>query len=174
MKFEKVSKEQYLKDCAEDVKYDIERSENIWSIASVQNYEDIKLPKRATKKSAGYDFYAPYSFTIAPGETVKIATGIRVLLDEDKFLLCAPRSGHGFKARIQLDNTVGIIDADYAESSNEGHIMVKLTNDSHTSKSITVNKGEGMIQAIILSYFKVEDDDTTDQRDGGFGSTSNK
>ena len=121
-------------------------------------YENLKLPKRATKQSAGYDFYAPYEFTLCPGETIKLATGIRVILDDDKFLMCVPRSGHGFKARVQLDNTVGIIDADYSDSDNEGHIHIKLTNDSRTDKSITVKAGEGMMQAIILSYFTVEDE----------------
>lgn len=193
MKFEKVSFEQYLKDSREDTY--IDKVGNTYDLTDMSGetgikfsgkfsalemydmytlYENIKLPKRATKKSAGYDFFAPYDFSLAPGETIKIATGIRVLLDDDKFLMCAPRSGHGFKARVQLDNTIGIIDADYSESSNEGHIHVKLTNDSHTGKTISVARGDGMIQAIILPYFKVDDDDSTTQRDGGFGSTDNK
>lgn len=190
MRFEKVSKEQYLKDSLGDTYYsrgdeyplsDM-RGENevsfTGSFDTLQSesmetiYDDIKLPRRATKKSAGYDFYAPYDFRLAPGESIKIATGIRVLLDDDKFLMCAPRSGLGFKARVQLDNTVGIIDADYSDSSNEGHIHVKLTNDSRTGKFIRVKKGEGMIQAIILQYFTTEDDNTTETRDGGFGSTN--
>ena len=81
-------------------------------------YEDIKLPARATRGSAGYDFYAPYDFTLAPGQWTKIPTGIRIVLDDDKFLLIAPRSGLGFKYRLQLDNTVGIIDSDYCRSDN--------------------------------------------------------
>lgn len=170
MRFEKVSRKQYEKDAAENNFYHKEAPHSI--PLRECPYEDIKLPVRATKKSAGYDFFAPCTFTLAPGDTIKLATGIRVRLDDDKFLMCAPRSGHGFKARIQLDNTIGIIDADYYESSNEGHIHVKLTNDSHTGKTITVKKGEGMMQAIILSYFKVDDDDSTQVRDGGFGSTT--
>lgn len=142
-----------------------------YSIEEIYNH--ISLPRRATKKSAGYDFYAPYDFTLAPGESVKISTGIRVILDDDKFLMCAPRSGHGFKSRVQLDNTIGIIDADYSQSMNEGHIQAKITNDSHTGTYITVKKGEAMMQAIILPYFTVEDEpEITRQRDGGFGSTN--
>ena len=174
MKFEKVSLKQYLADVKDDHKYVNTDPTPVYLVNEEDAegiYNDIQLPTRATKFSAGYDFRAPYDFTLRPGQTIKLATGIRVLLDEDKFLLCAPRSGHGFKARIQLDNTVGIIDADYANSSNEGHIMLKLTNDSHNNKVITVNKGAGMIQAIIMRYFTVGDDNATNQRDGGFGST---
>ena len=82
-------------------------------------YEEIKLPKRATSGSAGYDFFAPVSLTIAPGETVKIPTGIRVEMEENWVLKCYPRSGLGFKYRLQLNNTVGIIDSDYFYSDNE-------------------------------------------------------
>ena len=49
-------------------------------------YDAIKLPKRATKGSAGYDFYAPYSFVLAPGETVTIPTGIRVKMNPSRLL----------------------------------------------------------------------------------------
>lgn len=176
MRFEKVSKEQYIEDAENDTLYancgKIIEKKPIRSDDLDDIYSSIKLPQRATAKSAGYDIYAPYDFTLAPGETIKMATGIRVILDSDKFLMCAPRSGHGFKARMQLDNTIGIIDADYSDSDNEGHIMMKLTNDSHTGKYITVKQGEGMAQAIILSYYTVEDDSATAQRNGGFGSTT--
>ena len=86
-------------------------------------YEDIKLPLRATKYSAGYDFYAPFDFTLKPGETIKIPTGIRAKMREDYALFLLPRSGLGFKYRLQLNNTIGLIDADYFYSDNEGHIF---------------------------------------------------
>lgn len=174
MKFEKVSKDQYITDSKNDEMYnkDLGVLSFIVDESPEDIYNSIKLPERATKKSAGYDIYAPYTITLNPGDTIKVATGIRVFLEDDKFLMCAPRSGQGFKARLQLDNTVGIIDADYVESKNEGHIMLKLTNDSHNGKSVVIEKGSGMAQAIILPYYTVEDDDATRQRDGGFGSTT--
>lgn len=141
-------------------------------LIDITDYESIKLPKRGTKWSAGYDFFAPYSFTLRAGETIKIPTGIRVELDKDKFLACYPRSGLGFKYRCQLDNTVGIIDRDYFYSDNEGHIYVKITNDSRDGKLMTVNKGEAFIQGIITQYFLTEDDDADGIRNGGFGSTT--
>jgi dUTP pyrophosphatase len=162
-KFEKVSYSQYSNSIGGDVDL-------------TQEYEDIKLPKRATKHSAGYDFYSPFSFTLEVGETIKIPTGIRVMLDDNKVLKCYPRSSLGFKYKVQLNNTVGIIDADYYYSDNEGHIFFKLTNDGTQSegKVLSVNKGEAIVQGIIEQYFITVDDDTTDIRNGGFGSTNQK
>lgn len=88
-------------------------------------YEALKLPKRATKGSAGYDFFAPFTFKLTPGETIKIPTGIRAEMQEDWVLQIYPRSGLGFKYRLQMNNTVGIIDSDYFFSDNEGHIFMK-------------------------------------------------
>ncbi len=83
-----------------------------------------------------------------------------------------PRSGLGFKFRLQLDNTVGIIDSDYYFSDNEGHIFAKLTNDSKEGKTVTVAAGTGFMQGIFTEYGITEDDDTAGVRNGGFGSTT--
>lgn len=137
-------------------------------------YEDVKLPRRATKNSAGYDFFSPFDFSLTAGESVKVPTGIRVLLDDDKVLLIAPRSGLGFKYRLQLDNTLGVVDADYSGSDNEGHIFIKITNDSKENKTLSVKKGEAFAQGIIVQFFKTIDDNATAERNGGFGSTNKK
>ena len=122
-KFHKVSFEQFAKDWKDTFEqYSEEEIRNI--------YDSLKLPKRATTGSAGYDFYAPVDVTMKPGEIVKIPTGIRVEMEEGWVLKCYPRSGLGFKFRLQLNNTVGIIDSDYFFSDNEGHIFAKLTNDT--------------------------------------------
>ena len=135
-------------------------------------YENIKLPKRATSGSAGYDFYAPISFVIAPGETLKIPTGIRVEMEENWVLKCYPRSGLGFKYRLQLNNTVGIIDSDYFYSDNEGHIFAKLTNDTNEGKTVELAEGTGFMQGIFVEYGITFDDDVTSIRNGGLGSTT--
>lgn len=137
-------------------------------------YEEIKLPRRATSGSAGYDFFAPVNLVLAPGETVKLPTGIRVEMEENWVLKCYPRSGLGFKFRLQLDNTVGIIDSDYFHSDNEGHIFVKLTNDTKEKKTLCVEKGTGFMQGIFVEYGITVDDDVTDVRNGGLGSTTAK
>lgn len=135
-------------------------------------YEEIKLPRRATKGSAGYDFYTPFAFALQPGETIKIPTGIRAKMEENWVLKLYPRSGLGFKFRLQLNNTVGIIDSDYFYSDNEGHIFAKLTNDSNEAKTVQLEKGTGFMQGIFLEYGITIDDDTDGVRNGGFGSTN--
>jgi len=135
-------------------------------------YDSIELPKRATIGSAGYDFFTPVEITLNPGDTVKIPTGIRVDMEPDWALKCYPRSGLGFKYRLQLKNTVGIIDSDYFYSDNEGHIFIKVTNDSNEGKVVDVKRGQGISQGIFMQYGIVEDDDVTEVRNGGFGSTT--
>ncbi len=135
-------------------------------------YESLALPRRATKGSAGYDFFAPFSFSLPPGSTIKIPTGIRAEMEPDWVLKLYPRSGLGFKFRLQLNNTVGVIDSDYFYSDNEGHIFVKLTNDSNEGKTVDVTAGTGIVQGIFLEYGITVDDDADGERNGGFGSTS--
>ena len=135
-------------------------------------YAQIRLPRRATVGSAGYDFFAPADFTLAPGETVKIPTGIRVWMEPEWVLKCYPRSGLGFKYRLQLNNTVGIIDSDYYYSDNEGHIFAKLTNDTNEGKTVEISAGSGFMQGIFVEYGITVDDDAAEIRNGGFGSTT--
>ncbi len=137
-------------------------------------YDNIKIPKRATEGSAGYDFYTPVSFELKPGQTAKVPTGIRARIDNGWVLSVFPRSGLGFKFRLQLDNTVGIIDADYYNSDNEGHIFIKVTNCSYEDKIVSVQAGDGFAQGIFLPFGITEDDDVTEKRNGGFGSTDKK
>lgn len=164
-KFEKVSLEQFRKDWLGEYPEDSE--EKIREV-----YEGIRLPRRATSGSAGYDFLAPQDFSLKAGEVTKILTGIRVRIEDGWVLKIYPRSGLGFKFRLQLNNTVGIIDSDYYGSDNEGHIQIKLTNDSKEGKTMAVAAGTGFAQGIFVEYGITVDDDVTDVRNGGFGSTT--
>ena len=137
-------------------------------------YDSIKLPKRATSGSAGYDFYSPIAINLAPSHTIKIPTGIRCKMNEDWVLKLYPRSGLGFKYRLQLNNTVGIIDSDYFYSDNEGHIMAKITNDTNEGKNVSLEAGNGFIQGVFVQYGITEDDHVENTRNGGFGSTDKK
>lgn len=134
-------------------------------------YDSIKLPKRATSGSAGYDFFAPTDVSLEPSQTAKIPTGIRVEITEGWFLAIFPRSSLGFKYRLQLNNTVGIIDSDYFFSDNEGHIFIKVTNDSKENKTVFIEKGKGFAQGIFLPFGITDNDDSFAKRNGGFGST---
>ena len=137
-------------------------------------YESLTLPRRATTGSAGYDFFAPFSFSLPAGSTIKIPTGIRAKMDEGWVLKIYPRSGLGFKYRLQMNNTVGIIDSDYYYSDNEGHIFIKMTNASNEGKTLDVSAGSGFAQGIFLEYGITVDDDAAGVRNGGFGSTGSK
>ncbi len=182
-KFEKVSYEQFFKDMIDT----FGMLDNIKEKYVKDMYDNIKLPKRATAGSAGYDFFSPVDFELKPGETIKIPTGIRCEMNNDWVLQIFPRSGLGFKYRCQLDNTVGIIDSDYFYSDNEGHIFIKITNDTKVKyddyiadiskmprKKIEIKRGEGFAQGIFLSYGLTVDDDCIGVRNGGFGSTDKK
>lgn len=168
-KFYKVSKEQFQKDWIDTFGESGEQGGTPEDI-----YQEIKLPRRATAGSAGYDFFAPVDVTLKPGETIKIPTGIRVEMEQEWVLKCYPRSGLGFKYRLQLNNTVGIIDSDYFYSDNEGHMFAKITNDSNEERTVKIKKGDGFMQGIFVEYGITVDDDVTDVRNGGFGSTTKK
>ena len=161
-KFEKVSFERFKADWQAEFPA-------VCDIGDI--YDNIKLPRRATKGSAGYDIFTPEAVILRPGETVKIPTGLRVRIDEGWVLKLYPRSGLGFKFRLQLNNTVGIIDSDYYNSSNEGHIMIRITNDTNEDKTVELRRGDGFCQGIFVEYGITEDDDADGVRDGGFGST---
>ena len=165
-KFFKVSFEEFQKAYLDEFGGDADTARAV--------YDGIKLPARATSGSAGYDLFSPVDFTLKPGQTIKIPTGIRARMDEDWVLALFPRSGLGFKYRLQLNNTVGIIDSDYYNSDNEGHIFVKITNDSNEGKEVSVSAGSGFAQGIFLMYGITEDDDCDSLRNGGFGSTDGK
>lgn len=157
--FFKISPKQYAQD----------------SVNNFIAYDEIKIPRRATMDSAGYDIFSVCDFTLNPGEEIKIPTGLRVVLPSGYFLMIVPRSGLGFKYGVRLRNTCGIIDSDYAYSDNEGHIWIKMDYPKLDSeqKPMTIKKGEAICQGIILPYAKFNNEITpTVMRNGGFGSTS--
>ena len=166
--FERISINEYQKTVSEEFKT---RNE----IISFQNYDALQIPRRATRGSAGYDFFSPVSFQLKAGETIKIPTCMKCQLNQGNVLMLFPRSSYGFKYRMQLDNTVGIIDQDYYNNtSNEGHIYIKITNDSKNNTDFTINQGDAFAQGIIMPFILTDDDKTTHPRTGGIGSTSQR
>lgn len=161
-RFEKVSYEQYEKDCIRCNENMILHKDKIKKM-----YDSIKLPTRATKGSAGYDFYIPFEMEVKANMPVEFPTGIRCAIAAGWALMLYPRSGHGFKYGSQLYNTVGVIDADYYEAENEGHIHCKLT----AKKSYTIKKGVAYMQGILMPFGIAEGDEPAGKRTGGFGST---
>lgn len=171
--FEKVSRERFFadwQDCFGDQKNTAE--ETAGAMDASEAYDGLRLPRRATSGSAGYDFFLPCALVLAPGETIKIPTGIRVRMDEGWVCKLYPRSGLGFKFRLQLNNTVGIIDSDYYGSDNEGHILARITNDSNENRTVDLEPGDAFMQGVFVEYGITFDDDASEVRNGGLGSTS--
>ena len=133
-------------------------------------YNNIKIPARATKGSAGYDFVSPVDFVLKPGEMIKVPSGIRCKIDDGYVLEIYPRSSIGFKYQTMLANTVGIIDSDYYGAENEGHIIIALMNMGN--KELAIKAGERFAQGIFKKYYLAVEEDVNTSRTGGFGSTN--
>lgn len=165
IRFQKVSFDQF--------KADMKACDCDWSEKHLRElYDAIKLPKRATKGSAGYDFYMPFDITLLNGVSYKFPTGIRCEMDDDVVLLLMPRSSLGFKHRLALDNGTGVIDFDYFFAKNEGHIHSKMHYNNREASSLLIKQGDAYMQGIFVNYLTTSDDDTCDIRVGGLGSTS--
>lgn len=204
--FEKVSLDQWKKTIddiigehnlnAADLKRAEEAREYMYDA-----YDKIALPKRATAGSVGYDFFTPFDLTMFPGMDMLVPTGIRVYISPEAslWLMMAPKSGLGTRYKMSLNNTIGVIDADYYGAKNEGHIMLTVSNgldfegcpmkrvpdiksgqtkvtldfDSPITQERILNlpAGAAFAQGIFMPMH-VMDDGVTDERTGGFGSTS--
>lgn len=126
------------------------------------------LPRRATKGSCAYDFYAKTNYTVKPNEIVKIWTDVCAEMDEDKVLLVNIRSSMG--STWNLINEQGWIDSDYINATNGGNIGIFLQNK--TNEVQTISKGDRIGQGMFVSYFTtVDDEPISEERTGGYGST---
>ena len=194
-KFEKVSLDQFTKDM-ETLFPKYQFKEGQLEIM----HREIQMPRRSTRGSAGYDFFAPFEFILRPGTAIVIPTGIRVKFvetaeeDSSWCLLMMPKSGIGTKSSVRLSNTLGLIDCDYYYSDNEGHILIKLempvsapspvataTSKYNTSldinrKALKIEEGSKFVQGVFIQFGITEDDDDyeKEERNGGFGSTGEK
>ena len=152
--FEKISFEQFKKDVSDDREL----------------YNSYELPKRGSKNSCGYDFFALEDMVLQPGEIKKIPTGYKAKFMGNEALLLVVRSSMGFKYNVRMCNQVGVIDSDYYNNdSNEGHMWVALKNEG--DKDYIINKGDAYCQGIFIKYLTVGDE-VTSVRTGGIGSTN--
>ena len=141
-----------------------------FKIAKGFENDNIKLPKRQTKYSAGYDFYVAKDTVIKARSIALIPTGIKAYMEHDEVLKIYIRSSMPMKKGLTLANNTGIIDSDYFENpDNDGHIMIQVMN--FTDKDILIKKDERIAQGIFLKYLLADDDTTNEERTGGFGST---
>ena len=169
-RFEKVSFEEFKKSWIEAEMFFYNDNE----IREI--YDGIKLPQRSTQRSSGYDFFFPgkSQLVFKNDRSEVIPTGIRCVFLEDGYdLAIYPRSGMGFKYRLRLDNTVGIVDNDYFEADNEGHIKIKISYSRKSIDAMILKPGDKFAQGIIREFFLAEGDNDVEKgtRSGGFGST---
>ena len=163
--FQKVSYEQFKKDWIDTFPIAQYAEESYFQ----EIYDNIRIPERATRGSAGYDFFSPKNFVLAPGEEIKIPTGIRVKMEENWVLMVYPRSSIGFKYFTVLKNTTGVIDSSYYFAENEGHMFMALHNLGN--KPLAINTGDRICQGVFLPYGITIDDHVEADRTGGLGST---
>ncbi len=154
-KFEKISLNQFIKD----------------TNLTKKEYNEIILPQRATKNSAGYDFHILEDLTLKPNEIKKIPTGIKAKMNDDEVLMLHIRSSLGFKYNLRLCNQTGIIDSDYYNNeNNEGHIFIAVQNEGN--KTINMKANDRFAQGIFIKYLTTDNEiEIKENRTGGIGST---
>ena len=166
MHFEKITLEQWIYDfkfCCQVNNWTYKEED------AIQYYQNIRIPTTATIGSAGHDFYNPLFDIAIEQKPILIPSGIRWVTNSFEgpvVLLAVPRSSLGFKYQMRLVNTIGVIDADYYNSDNEGHIMFKVTAET----PFVLSEQERFVQGIVTHYF-VFGEQSDNQRTGGFGST---
>ena len=137
----------------------------------VSTYSNVNLPRRATKLSAAYDLYSAAEVTIEAGQMGQIPTGVKAYFQDDEVLYLYSRSSFPIKYGLILPNSVGVIDADYYNNSNnEGELFLLVYNI--TNYDVTVPQNERIAQAVFAKVLRSDDDLVNDEiRKGGFGST---
>lgn len=131
---------------------------------------NISIPKRQTKFSAGYDFEAATDILLNPMEITMIPTGVAAKFPSNEVLLIFPRSSLAIRKKLVLVNGVGVIDSDYFKSDNQGHIMFPVLN--YSKEIVEIKKGERLMQGIFLKFKKVSQEILSNNlRTGGFGSS---
>ena len=136
---------------------------------------DFNLPVRKTSKSAGYDFECIETVVIPPYKTgdkpFLVPTGVKCKMQDDEYLMLVNRSSNPKKKNLVIPNSMGIIDADYyGNPDNDGEIMFAFWNMG--TEPVTIEKGYAIGQGIFQKYYKTDDDNVTEERKGGFGSTN--
>jgi len=149
--------------CFESVKEDM--------LKSYDNCEDVILPLRSTKHSSGYDFFAPYDFTIGARETKIIWSDVKAFMQDDEELLIFIRSSVGIKKGVILGNSVGKIDSDYYSNvKNDGNIGIALKNT--TGAVMGFKKCDGLMQGTFYNFLVADNCNSDNERVGGLGSTN--
>ena len=141
------------------------------------NKNEIIMPVRKTKSSAGYDIATCEDIKIMPykkgDNPYLIKTGLKAYMLEDEVLILYPRSSLFKKMHLMFPHSNGIIDSDYYENEdNDGHILIQVINLS--DEEVFIKKGTFLIQGIFQKYLITDNDNANETRKGGIGSTDKK
>lgn len=158
-----------------DIKKVKEEMLDIFSNSKKVNIKKISqgatIPTYGSNCAAGADLYScnEQNRIIKPGHTEKFKTGIAMEIPEGYFGAIFARSGIATKQGLRPSNCVGVIDSDY-----RGDIIVPLHNDSNVGQVVTPH--QRIAQIVLIPYqrarFNIVDElDSTERNEGGFGST---
>ena len=159
----------------------------------VKCHPDARMPEYAHPDVSGMDVFALDDYTIHPGETKLIPTGIKMAVPNGYEIQVRPKSGRALKTKMRIANAPGTVDASY-----RGELCVIIDNIEPPIKDITydfddnghpiitsilrgsdmiIGKGEKFAQLVLMEVpkavlFQVESLDDTERAEGGFGSSS--
>ncbi len=122
-------------------------------------HPDAKIPTYGTEHAAGFDIYSAEDYTLQPGETYAVHSGISMEIPMGKLIEIWDRSGMGFKG---IHRFAGVIDSDY-----RGEFNIILCN--HTKEPFQINKGDRIAQGILKDYYRAEfqESETLDDSERG-------
>jgi dUTP pyrophosphatase len=133
--------------------------------------QNIILPTRATRYSAGYDFYSPTEIIIQAYSNELIWTDVKAYMQENEVLIVDVRSSIGINKGLMLANTIGIIDKDYYSNlKNDGNIGICLYNK--TDQPILIQQNERIAQGVFIPFLIADNGNTNEERTGGIGSSN--
>lgn len=133
-------------------------------------HPNFQVPTKGTEQAGAYDLYMPEAgYCAGDGRETKVSLGFAAEIPQGHVALLLPRSGVGSKESLELNNTCGVIDADY-----RGPWFATLRTKN--SGVYTWNAGDRLLQMLIVPVtqvqFNVVDDlSETSRGTGGLGST---
>lgn len=122
---------------------------------------------------SGFDLSAAENYTIYPGHTVLVKTGLAFDIPEGLELQVRPRSGISLKTKLRVGNSPGTVDSSY-----KGEVCVIITNTAmeNTGTTHIIKAGDKVAQGVICPVIRADFEEikelTESQRgERGFGST---
>lgn len=132
-------------------------------------HDNFILPRRSSELAGGYDLFMPEWGSILPTDATKVGLGFCAAVPEGHVALLLPRSGVGAKHGVELNNTCGVIDADYrgewfAFLRTKGNHVFGWDADDRVLQMLLVPVATPFLEEVASL-------DSTQRGTGGLGST---